>query len=107
MEKKDFSVFCKLLSDVYAKAFGETLSSLPHGKAQTLSWLIFDATGEMLSYKSLGNFVIAALDEAPQKINPTAMTMSILAQYVAGKEKAATGCLAWYQYRSVVFQQAA
>ena len=107
MEKKDFSVFCALLSDVYAKAFGETLSTLPHGKAQTLSWLVFEATGELLSYKSLRNYVGAVLDNTPQKVNPTAITLSILAQYVAGSGKSSGGCLAWYQYRGQVFQRAA
>lgn len=101
MDKKDFCVFYTLLSDVHAKAFGEPLARLPHGKAQTLSWMVYEATGELLSYKSLSNFVAAALADTPHKINPTGMTLSILAQYATGMMRA-TACrgLAWYRYRS-------
>jgi hypothetical protein len=107
MERKDFSVLSRLLSDVHAKAFGESLTKLPHGKAQTLSWLIYDATGELLSYKSLTNYVCAVLENTPHKINPTAMTLSILAQFASGAKNAAAGCLPWFTYRSKVFQQLA
>jgi hypothetical protein len=103
MERKDFAVFSRLLSDVYAKAFGEPLSKLPHGKAQTLSWLIYDATGELLSYKSLSNYVTAALEYAPAKVNPTAMTLSILAEFASGSKSSSRSCLPWFQYRSAVF----
>jgi hypothetical protein len=103
MERKDFTVFSRLLSDVYAKAFGESLSKLPHSKAQTLSWLIYEATGELLSYKSLSNYVTSVLAHTPQKVNPTAMTLSILAQYAAGVRQQSPGVLPWFKYRSQVF----
>lgn len=101
MEQKDFRVFCTLFSDVHAKAFGEPLlSRLSHGKAQSLSWMIYEKTGELLSYKSLGNFAAAILCDAPHKINPSGMTLSILAQFVNGRAAATCNGLGWYQYRS-------
>ncbi len=100
MDQKDFRVFYALLSDVHAKAFGEPLSRLPHGKAQTLSWMVYECTGELLSYKSLSNFVAAALAGTPQAINPTGMTLSILAQFVTGMKASPCRSLAWYEYRS-------
>lgn len=105
MDQKDFPIFCTLFSEVHAKAFGEPLSKLPHGKAQTLSWLLFDATGELLSYKSLANYASAILNAKAGKINPTGITLSILAQYVSGQKRAAGYGIDWYQYRSSVLMQ--
>ncbi len=102
MDKKDFFVFSALLSDVHAKAFGEPISRLSHSKAQSLSWLVYEATGALLSYKTLGNYVAAVLDSAPGKINPTGMTLSILACYVEGPVKGGCNGLAWYKYRTGV-----
>lgn len=107
MEKKDFCVFHALLSDVHAKAFGEPLSRLSHSKAQTLSWMVYECTGELLSYKSLSNFVAAALADMPHKINPTGMTLSILAQFVTGLKATSCHGLAWYKYRTEVLHQLA
>lgn len=106
MEKKDFSILRKLLSDVYAKAFGEPLEPLPHGKAKSLSWIIYEGTGDLLSYKSLSNFVSAVLNDAPQRINPNGATLSILARFV-GAAPETSGSLAWYKYRSLVLHQSA
>jgi hypothetical protein len=100
MGEKNFSIFCILMSDVYAKAFNEPISKLKRGKAQTLSWLIFEVTGELLSYKTLHNYVLAALDTVPGKINPTDMTLSILVQFVNGEVRQVKNNLAWYRYRS-------
>ncbi|MCC7507033.1 MAG: hypothetical protein IT259_17130 [Saprospiraceae bacterium] len=100
MDKKDFYVFSALLSDVHAKAFGEPLSRLSHSKAQSLSWLVYEATGELLSYKTLGNYVSAVMENDPEKINPTGMTLSILAQYVGGPAISAYRGLAWFKYRT-------
>lgn len=111
MKPIDFSIFKRLLSEVYSKAFGETLSQLPHGKAQILSWMIFEQTGEMLSYKSLGNYVQAILEGAPEKINPTGATMGILAEFLRSKDgeiplskKRNNHSFTWYQYRSGVLK---
>lgn len=109
MEAKEFTVFSSLLSDVYAKAFGEPISRLPHGKAQTLCWLIHEATDELLSYKTLGNYVAAVLASDPGSINPSDATLAILAQFVSGNdaqtgrhEMRAGSYAAWYKYRSGV-----
>ena len=109
METKDFNIFCCLLSDVHRLAFGEDLTKLPHGKAQHLSWLIYEATGANLSYKTLSHYVQAAISEAPQSINPTPSTLSILASFVFGGgqpvEISKGPFLAWFQYRSRVLMQ--
>lgn len=106
MEAKEFSVFCNLISETYQKAFGEELSKLPHGKALTLSWIIQEETGELLSHKTLGNYVAAALHGNPGKVNPTAATLSILARFVSddrstgGRHEMRMGAYAaWYRYR--------
>ena len=109
MEAKEFTVFRSLLADVYSKAFGEHLSKLSYGKAQTLSWLIHEATGQLLCYKTLSNYVTAALESKPRSVNPTDATLSILAQFIAGTEPRVgrqmmrMGAYApWYKYRSSV-----
>lgn len=98
MSPKEFAVFQTLVSEVYAKAFGEPLASLPHSKAQSLVWLIYDATGCILSYKTLGNYVRAALDGAADRVNPNVGTLAILVRYVQGLAPMQDGVL-WYQYR--------
>ena len=108
MEAKDFPVFRTLLTEVHTAAFGEPLTKLPHGKAQTLSWLIEEATGEVLSYKTLGNYVQAALHDNPAAINPNPSTLSLLVQYACGPQvqpDARHGSrmkpsAEWYRYRS-------
>lgn len=109
METKDFTIFCALLSDVYRLAFGEDLNKLPHGKAQYLSWLIFEATGASLSYKTLSHFVQAVLLNKPKSINPTPATLSILASFVFSGGLPVDGApgnpFAWFQYRSRVLMQ--
>jgi hypothetical protein len=108
MKAKEFIVFCSLMTDVCSKAFGEQqLSKLPYGKAQTLSWLIHEATGELLSYKTLSNFISAVLEERPHLVNPSDATLSILAQFVANEEHSPArqkmwlgAYAAWYKYRS-------
>ncbi len=109
MEAKEFTVFRALLADVHSKAFGEPISKLSYGKAQTLSWLIHEATGELLCYKTLSNYVSAALESKPNSVNPTDATLTILAQFVAGAEAQVgrqmmrMGSYApWYKYRSSV-----
>lgn len=109
MEPKDFTIFCSLLSDVYRLAFGEDLAKLPHGKAQHLSWLLYEATGASLSYKTLSHYVQAVLSQAPKNINPTPATLSILACFVFGGgqpvESGKGPFFAWFQYRSQLLMQ--
>jgi hypothetical protein len=109
MEAKEFYVFRSLLADVHSKAFGEQLSKLSHDKAQTLSWLIHEATGELLCYKTLSIYAAAALEEAPHLVNPTHEALSILANFVSGdigrsgRHQMRMGAYAaWYKYRSSV-----
>ncbi len=103
MHANDFLIFCTLLSDVHCKAFGDPLDALPYGKAQALSWLIHDATGDLLSYKSLRNFSLAVLENSPEKVNPNDATLSILARFVQGETgKHWSANTAWYYYRNQV-----
>lgn len=112
MEAKEFYVFRTLLADVHSKAFGEQLSKLSYGKAQTLSWLIHEATGELLCYKSLSNYVAAALEEKPHAVNPTNATLAILVRFIYGDEEhndrhqMRMGAYApWYKYRGSVLSR--
>lgn len=109
MEAKEFYVFRSLLADVYAKAFGEQLSSFSHDKVRTLSRMICEVTGEFLSHRSLGNYIIAALEGDERNVDPTAAALSALAQYVAGDESRGGRhelrmgeYAAWYKYRGKV-----
>ena len=100
MKPNDFKTFVLLMTAVYHKAFGEQLDELPHGKAQILSWYIYEQTDRMLSYKSLGNYIRAVLDQTPESINPSATTLSILIQYLRS-QKGAGGPdkTLWYTFR--------
>jgi hypothetical protein len=104
MQTTEFPIFRTLLNDVHLKAFGEPLATLPHGKAQALSWFIEEITGQMLSYKTLSNFVGAALRQAPESVNPNASTLAILVRYVHG-QVSGNDTAVWYQYRSKHFRQ--
>lgn len=104
MQAKDFSVFRSLLTDVHAKAFGEPLSRIPHSKANTLAWLIEEATGVLLSYKSLTNYINAVLEEKPEKVNPNCATLSTLAQFATGESTGKQHVAAlWFKYRAGLF----
>ncbi len=97
MKTNEFSSFRQLLSEVHLKAFGEPLSPLTYGRAQALSWLIEEATGQVLSYKTLSNYARAALGEPSARVNPNASTLAILVRYL--REKApANDVIAWNVY---------
>lgn len=100
MQAKDFAVFRSLLSDVHAKAFGEPISKIPHSKAHTLAWLIEEATGIMLSYKSLTNYINAVLEETPDKVNPSCLTLATLAQFATGAQASKQMAAIWFRYRA-------
>jgi len=100
MQTKDFHIFRSLLADVHAKAFGEPISKIPHSKAQTLAWLIEEATGVMLSYKSLTNYINAVLDENPEKVNPSCITLATLAQFATGEKASKQVAVGWFKYRA-------
>lgn len=104
MKDKDFTVFSDLFSQVYTKAFCEDISSLPYGKAVSLSWMIYDATGVMLSYKSLCAYAKAVLYKKSESINPNDSTLGVLTRFVSEggtieKNKKELPLL-WYQFRS-------
>ncbi len=101
MQAKEFSIFRSLLSEVHTKAFGEPISKIPHSKAHTLAWLIEEATGVMLSYKSLTNYVNAVLDENPDKVNPSCITLATLAQFATGEKAGKQMAALWFKYRAV------
>ncbi len=100
MQAKDFAIFRSLLSEVHRKAFGEPLAKIPHGKANTLAWLIEDATGVLLSYKSLTNYINAVLEEDPEKVNPNGATLAALAQFATGEQAQKQAAILWYKYRA-------
>ncbi|MFN0016200.1 MAG: hypothetical protein ACKVU2_16800 [Saprospiraceae bacterium] len=104
MQTSEFSIFQSLLHDVHQKAFGEPLSTLPHGKAQALSFFIEETTGQVLSYKTLGNFVSAALCQSPDSVNPNVSTLSILVRFLH-EQSVGNDAVIWYQYRSRAMQQ--
>lgn len=103
MQTKDFAAFCQLLTDLHVKIFGEPLDKLSHSKAQMLSWLIFDVTGELLSYKSLANYFLAAVQQNATQVNPNLTTLTILIEFTTE-----TSCgeqpdlVFWLNYRNRV-----
>ena len=109
MKLIDFEVFSVLMAEIHHKAFDESIARLSYSKARLLSLLIFDTTGETVSYKSLTNYVCAILEERPDKVNPTLLTLGILSNYLLcndGKgehrEAGLQRCADWYKYRSKV-----
>lgn len=107
MQTKDFYIFRSLLSDVHTKAFGEPISKIPHSKAHTLAWLIEEATGIVLSYKSLTNYINAVLEEKPDKVNPSCITLATLAQFATGEKSGKPMASLWFRYRAVQLAQRA
>lgn len=104
MQSKDFYIFSHLLTQVYSRAFGEELTHLPYGKAVCLSWMIYDQTGILISYKSLGAYVRAVLEKDAQQVNPNNSTLGVLASYAGGNSNAIRGSRIeltryWYHYR--------
>ena len=106
MSTNEFLIFKNLLREVHSKAFGEPLSTLPHGKAQALSWFIEESTGQLLSYKTLSNYVGAILNRKPTSVNPTPTTLAILIRYVR-EQPAGNEQMIWYRYRSQGMRAAA
>ncbi len=110
MNPNDFSAFRSLLSDVHHRAFGEQITMLPYAKAQMLSWLIEETTGNTLSYKSLSKYTSAVLSNDPLRVNPHVSTLAILAKFIFQDEAHLVGrqsmrmtpCAAWFRYRSKV-----
>jgi hypothetical protein len=99
MKPSDFPAFCRLMTDVYQRAFGEPLDRLPHGKAQHLSWLVYETTGAQLSYKTLSQYVHAVLHGDACLVNPNDSTLSILVAFLEGRTVRCSPFLAWYRYR--------
>lgn len=101
MHPTDFAAFCTLLSDIHVKAFDEPISRLTFSKAEMLSWLILEATGELLSYKSLTKYFLAVQEACPQQINPNLTTLGILMAYATGQAPGSLPPLVlWRQYRN-------
>ncbi len=103
MHATDFSAFRIIISNLHEKAFNEPISKLTYSKAQMLSWLIYESTGALLSYKSLSNYVETSLNGCHEKLNPNLSTLSILAEFVCGKQGEKLPPLArWWRYREQV-----
>ncbi len=101
----DFRAFCCLMQKVYTKAFGTPAHTLNFAESRALSWLIYENTGELISYKSLMNYSKAISQNTPEALNPSANTLGILAQF-AGAEITETNTAAappkailWYNFR--------
>jgi len=110
MRNLDYLIFTDLLAKVHHKAFCEQLTPLHYSKAVSLSWLIHERTGELLSYKTLSAYVKAVLNETPQKINPTNATLGILAHYVNNDDLCKLKnrqemSVYWYTYRSLMLKK--
>ncbi len=100
METNDFRAFCALLSDIHVKAFGGTVSKLNYRKSRTLSWLIFEATDVMLSYKTLCNFYEAVINKKPSGVNPNISTLATLVRYLQQTDNGLQPLLVWFRYRN-------
>lgn len=100
----DFPVFRALIAAVSSKAFGEPLPKLSYRQSQMLRWLIFESTGTLLSYKSLGNYFDAVFEMSPKKVNPSVPTLLALAEFVMGAREAGNlpPLLRWLHYRQAL-----
>ncbi len=112
MQPLDFKVFSVLMDEVHHKAFHQSIASLSYSKARLLSLLIFDSTGESLSYKSLTNYALAVIEAKPDRINPTLFTLGILTNYLLCKSEhtgdsrvGLKACANWYDYRLQVLKK--
>ncbi|MFN0014499.1 MAG: hypothetical protein ACKVU2_08115 [Saprospiraceae bacterium] len=104
MQPSEFNIFQNLIREVHQKAFGEPLSPTPYGKAQALSIFIEEMTGQVISYKTLSNYICAALWQAHECVNPNATTLGILVRYLY-EQPAGNEAVIWYQYRSHAMRQ--
>ncbi len=110
MSHPDYLIFADLLAKVHSKAFCEKLTPLYYSKAVSLSGLIYESTGELLSYKTLSAYVRAVLEETPQRINPSIATLGILAHYVNEDDNCRMKnrqemALYWYAYRGLMLKK--
>jgi hypothetical protein len=69
-------------------------------RLHTLAWLIEEATGIMLSYKSLTNYINAVLEETPDKGNPSCLTLATFAQFATGAQASKQMAAIWFRYRA-------
>lgn len=109
MLPNDFRAFRCLMQKVYTKAFGATALTLNFAESRALSWLIYEKTGELISYKSLINYSKAIHLNHPESLNPSANTLGILAHFVgieAAEAPVATApkAILWYHFRKLTFQ---
>lgn len=88
MKQNDFKAFTLLIAAVYQKAFEEELMEMRQGKSQPLSWYIYETTGKMVSYKTLGNYLKAVFHQCPERINPSVETLAILVEFISGDSAA-------------------
>lgn len=106
MKLNDFKAFSLLIADIYQKAFDEELTELQQGKSQPLSYYIYEATGRMVSYKSLGNYLKAVCHQTPDRINPSVETLAILIHYVTApndlKPVKLPAAVVWINYKKAI-----
>ncbi|MCC7246384.1 MAG: hypothetical protein IT269_11945 [Saprospiraceae bacterium] len=91
-----------MLTDIHAKTFGEPVSKLNYRKSRIMSWLIFEATGVMLSYKTLSNFFEAVINKQPSSINPNASTLATLVHFLHQTDQRQQPLLVWFRYRNSI-----
>lgn len=97
LKTHEIIAFRQLLGEVHLKAFGEPISPLTYGKAQALSYLIEEATGQMLSYKTLSNYARWASGDVMLRMSPNVSTLAILVRYLRNQTPV-NDWLAWNMY---------
>jgi hypothetical protein len=107
----EFPIFCHLLNEIHLKIFGESLKSFDQAKSRAMSWFIYQATGDAVSYKSLCKYAFAVLNAQPAQANPTETTLGILAHFLRHDGAKAVPSDAprftcWYQYRRAFMEGA-
>jgi hypothetical protein len=100
MKGNDFLAFSYLFSNCHLTAFGEPMNDFNHQKSQALSWLIFDKTGVMLSYKTLTNYAKAILENDPERINPNLSTLEALLRFEGDNAEKQPAYMSWLKFRA-------
>jgi hypothetical protein len=100
MKCTDFAAFRILFSNCHQTAFGEPMNDFNHQKSQTLSWLIFERTGVMLSYKTLTNYAKAILEDDPSRVNPNLSTLTALLKFKGEPVESQPAYICWLKFRS-------
>jgi hypothetical protein len=100
MNNRDFTAFTALFEQVHEIAFGSKFEPLNYQKAQGLSWMIFEKTEVLISYKSLINYSKAIATHDSDSINPNLSTLVTLLHFTGYDADHIQPCMAWIRYCS-------